>query len=123
MRVCVCVCYVCVHERQEDKGVISQQLFQTRQWTQLAVIPPVSGQETLSHTVSDTVQEITHTHTHTRAHAHLYCRVRPGGLHQELGIASGEALSCAGCWRCTWTYAVNSGERQFVVAKDKTANK
>lgn len=39
-----------------------------------------------------------HTHTHTYS-----CKVRPGGLHQDLGIASGETLSSAGCWHCTRT--------------------
>lgn len=54
---------------------------------------------------------------HTETHS--CCRARPGGLHQELGITPGDALSSAGCWCCTWTYAARSGERHFVEAKAK----
>ena len=116
-----------VLERQEDKGVISQKLSQTRHWTQSAVIPPIAVQETLSYTLSATGQEMRKmlpllTHTHTQQQQR-HTSTRPGGLHQELGMTSGEALSSAGCWRCTYIYAVNSREKQFVGAEDKTANK
>lgn len=49
----------------------------------------------------------------TQAPDTLSCRrVRPGGLHQELGIASGDALSYEGC-------SVSRGKRHFVDGKAK----